>query len=105
MYSSKSLSTFAKCQNHVLFLHAITGCDTTSAFYRRGKITVFKLFEKQNLIECAEVFKNSNSTRQEIITNGIRCLLSMYGAPKKTTCFDKYRYACFVKNTKSKKTC
>lgn len=61
------------------------------------------MFEKQDLIQCAEVFKKSNSTQQEVITNGIRFLLSMYGAPKKTTCLDKHRYACFVKNTKNKK--
>ena len=30
MYSSKSLSAYPKCQNHILFLHAIIGCDTTS---------------------------------------------------------------------------
>lgn len=41
IYSSKSLSAFAKCQNHILFLHAITGCDTTSAFFRRGKTIFF----------------------------------------------------------------
>lgn len=103
IYTPKSLlSSFAKSQNHILFLHAITGCDTTSAFYRRGKKTVFKMFEKQNLVECAEVFQNCNSTQHEIITSGIRFLLSMYGA-KKTTCLDKHRYACFVKKTKSKK--
>lgn len=101
-YSSKSLSTFVKCQNHVLFLHAITGFDTTSAFYRRGKTAVFKMFEKQDLVQCAEVFKNSNSTQQEVITNGIRFLLSMYGAPKKTTCLDKHRYACSLKIPKIK---
>lgn len=61
------------------------------------------MFEKQDLIQCAEVFKKSNSTQQEVITNGIRFLLSMYRAPKKTTCLDKHRYASFVKNTKNKK--
>ena len=47
---------------NVLFLHAITGCDTTSAFYRRGKTAVFKMFEKQDLVQCAEDFKKSNLT-------------------------------------------
>ena len=45
IYSSKSLSAYPKCQNHILFLHAITGCDTTSAMFRRGKTSVFKLVE------------------------------------------------------------
>lgn len=47
IYSSKSLSAYPKCQNYILFLHAITGCDTTSAMYRRGKTSVLKLFEKK----------------------------------------------------------
>ncbi|GBM62027.1 hypothetical protein AVEN_220954-1 [Araneus ventricosus] len=29
MYSSQSLTSYPKCQAHILFLHAITGCDTT----------------------------------------------------------------------------
>ncbi|XP_076677413.1 uncharacterized protein LOC143373765 [Andrena cerasifolii] len=103
LYTSKSLSAFATCQNHILFLHAISGCDTTSAFYRRGKKSILKMFEKQDLVDCAEVVKNSDSTPQEVITNGIRFLLSIYGAPKKMTCLDKFRYVCFVKNTRNKK--
>ena len=34
IHSSKSLSAYPKCQNHILFLHPITGCDITSAFFR-----------------------------------------------------------------------
>ena len=46
IYSSKSLSAYPKFQNYILFLHAITGCDTTSAMIRRGKTSVLKLFGK-----------------------------------------------------------
>lgn len=45
IYSSESLSTFPQCQSHVLLLRAITGCDTTSALFKRGKKAVFKMFE------------------------------------------------------------
>uniref|UniRef100_A0A6P7GNU0 Uncharacterized protein LOC114344950 n=1 Tax=Diabrotica virgifera virgifera TaxID=50390 RepID=A0A6P7GNU0_DIAVI len=45
VYSSKRLSAYPKCQNYNLFLHSITGCDTTSAIYRKGKTSVLKLFE------------------------------------------------------------
>ena len=55
MYSSKSLSTYPKCQNHILFLHAITSCDTTSAMFRRSKTSVLKLFEKMDLIDSSSV--------------------------------------------------
>lgn len=41
------------------------------------------MFVKQDLIQCAEVFKNCNSTQHELITNGIRFVFSMCTAPKK----------------------
>ncbi|GBN48104.1 hypothetical protein AVEN_204062-1 [Araneus ventricosus] len=37
MYSSQSLTSYPKCQAHILFLHAITGYDTTSAFFKRDE--------------------------------------------------------------------
>ena len=49
MYSSKSLSAYPKCQNDILFLHAITDSDTTSAMFRRGKASVLKLFENKRI--------------------------------------------------------
>ncbi|KAI4476357.1 hypothetical protein M0804_013672 [Polistes exclamans] len=103
IYSSKSLSAYPKCQNYILFLHAITGCDTSSAMYRKGKTSVFKLFEKNDLTNCAKVFTKINSTPQTINTEGIRFLLAVYRAPKKITCINKYRYLTFVKNTRNKK--
>lgn len=33
IYSSQSLTLYLKCQAHILFLHAITGCDITPEFY------------------------------------------------------------------------
>ncbi|KAI4485934.1 hypothetical protein M0804_006423 [Polistes exclamans] len=71
--------------------------------YRRGKTSVFKLFEKNDLTNCVKVFTKIDSTPQTIITEGIRFLLAVYGAPKKITCINKYRYLTFVKNTRNKK--
>ncbi|GBN53250.1 hypothetical protein AVEN_141561-1 [Araneus ventricosus] len=104
MYSSQSLTSFTKCQAHISFLYAITGCDTTSAFFRRGKTKAFKLFEKRHdLIDCAEVFTNIGSSPDIILINGTRFLLAMYGAPNKIASIDKYRYLSFVKNTSNNK--
>ncbi|PZC75227.1 hypothetical protein B5X24_HaOG206534 [Helicoverpa armigera] len=103
IYSSKSLTAYPKCQNYILFLHAITGCDTSSAMYRRGKTSVFKLFEKEDLTDCAKVFTENDSKPETIIAKGIRFLLAVYGAPKKITCINKYRYLTFVKHTRKNK--
>lgn len=102
MYSSQSLNPYSKCKDHILFLHAITDCDTTSAFYQRGKTKVFKLFEKyHDLVDFAEVFKNTDSSSDIILINGIHFILAMYGAPNKIDSIDRFRYLGFVKNTRS----
>ncbi|GBN93114.1 hypothetical protein AVEN_72877-1 [Araneus ventricosus] len=104
MYSSQSLTSYPKYQAHILFLHAITGCDTTSAFFKRGRTKVFKLFEKRHdLIDCAEVFTNIGSSPDIILTNGSCFLLAMYGTPKKIDSIDKCRYLSFMKNTRNNK--
>ncbi|GBM42367.1 hypothetical protein AVEN_129797-1 [Araneus ventricosus] len=104
MYSSQSLTLYPKCQTHILFLHAITGCDTTSACFKRGKTKVFKLFEKRHdLIDCAEIFTNIGSSPDIILTNETCFLLAMYGTPNKIDFIDKYRYLSFVKNTRNNK--
>ncbi|GBM22600.1 hypothetical protein AVEN_182199-1 [Araneus ventricosus] len=104
MYSSQSLTSYTKCQARISFLHAITGCATTSAFSKRGKTKVFKLFEKRHdLIDCAEVFTNIGSSSDIILTNGTRFLLAMYRTPNKIDSTDKYRYFSFVKNTRNNK--
>ena len=72
--------------------------------FRRGETSILKLFEKRkNLIDCAKVFEEIDSSPQTIITKGIRFLFAVYGAPKKIDCIDKYRYLTFVKNTRNKK--
>ncbi|GBN53156.1 hypothetical protein AVEN_74117-1 [Araneus ventricosus] len=104
MYLSQILSSYTKCQAHISFLHAVTGCDTTSAFFKRVETKVFKLFEKRHdLIDCAEVFTNIGSSSDTILTNGTRYLLAMYGTPNKIDSIHKYRYLSSVKNTRNSK--
>lgn len=41
LYSTRSLTegdVVENCRESILFLHAISGCDTTSAFYGKGKV-------------------------------------------------------------------
>lgn len=46
LYSSKSLEHLPSVQENILLLHAITGCDTVSATFGRGKIKFFNTFPK-----------------------------------------------------------
>ena len=80
------------------------GCDATSAMFRRGKTSILKLFEEKDLIDCDKVFEEIGYSPQTIITKGIRFLLAVYGAPKKTNCFDKYGYLTIVKKNTEQET-
>ena len=105
IYSSQSIIAMPKCQDHILFLHAVTGCDTTSSFFRKGKTKIFKLFEKRpDLVECAEVFSKIDSSPDIIIASGIKFILAIYGASQNINSIDSYRYLSFVKNTRKNKS-
>lgn len=67
VYSSASLDENPKCKQHVLFLHAFTGCDTTSAFHNKGKLKFAAKFEDQkHLQDAAEIFKVPNQDSDSI---------------------------------------
>ena len=101
VYSSASINNFIHCKKHILFLHAITGCDTTSAIFGKGKNRVMKLFEKRpDLHQAAQVFQQENCPPETIYNNGILFLLAIYGAPKTKKSIDNYRYLQSGKSTR-----
>ena len=69
------------CRN-LLFLHATTGCDTTSRIYRVGKATVLK--KSENVLgfkEQANVF-SCHSAVSDVVTAGEKALASLFSDEK-----------------------
>ena len=63
----------------LLFLHAITGCDTTSRLYGVGKATALKKFENAlHFKEQANVF-SCHSAVSDVVTAGEKALVSLFG--------------------------
>ena len=60
------------------FLHAITGCDTTSRMFGISKGAALKKMNGDELKECAEVF-NSNSSKDDIVKAGENAIVMLYG--------------------------
>ena len=84
--------------HNLFFLHAMTGCDTTSALYRQGKKKAFKLLLKRpDLNTCVELFNNPSSSECSVTSAGEEFLLALYGAPRTTSSLNKHRYHCFMK--------
>jgi hypothetical protein len=94
VYSSSCLQrALPDVHSHMLFIHAMSGCDTTSAPYNKGKKKVLTLLEgDRKLRSVVDVFNNCNSSPDDISLAGETFLLALYGAGKGVTSLDEQRY-------------
>ena len=67
--------------SQLLFIHAFTGCDSTSRIFGIGKKTAFKKLVKGQLIikECANCFILPNQTDHIIKDLGNKAMTVMFG--------------------------
>ena len=64
----------------LLFTHAMTGCDTTSCFYGLGKIKAVEIVQSSaEAQQQASVFLLENTTKEQLLINGERFVLELYG--------------------------
>lgn len=104
IYSSKSFDKYPRSKKHILFLQAFSGCDTTSALFKKGKLSIIKMFEKHsNLDQSAQVFQQENCPLETLFENGVRVFLAMHNAPKSERSIDNFRYTQFIKSTRLNK--
>ncbi len=83
-------------KEHLLFLHAFTGCDSTSAIFGKGKVLVVKLFRKsKKLQEVSKTFMNTGSSPDEIGRASTTGFLSLYGSPTGKS-MKKFRYEKYL---------
>ena len=66
--------------DHLLFIHAWTGCDTTSATYGHGKAIVLKkIHVSEEIQRIAHLMYNYSVTLEEVGRAGIRLFLILFG--------------------------
>ena len=62
--------------NHILFLHAIGGCDTTSRLHGLGKGNALKKFrESSRFRELAKVFDLQSASKEGVTAAGEEVLI------------------------------
>ena len=86
--------SLGETSNHLMVLHAITGCDTVSGLYRQGKSKVFNLVHKKKEYDQLHTFSNAESTHQQVQEAGESFLLKLYGAPNGVL-LDEYCYIAY----------
>lgn len=84
----------------MVFLHAFSGCDTTSALFNQGKIKCTNVLRKnRDLNELVQVFKNQNDDPEIIVEAGECFLLALYDySGVKSISLNNYRYTSFTKS-------
>lgn len=70
-----------RVSRHILFLHAVLGCDTTSRLFGLGKgLVPKKITSDPVFLKQAEVFnREEDVTQQDIIEAGEKALVCLYG--------------------------
>ena len=82
----------AEVCNHILFLHSILGCDTTSRRHGQGKANALKKFrEQRQFVELARVFDSQLFLKEDVIAAGEEALIILYNG-KVERSLDSLRY-------------
>src|ERR1700761_7518186 len=98
LFDSKSFKYPQYIRDNILFLHAFSECDTTSSFFRQGKLKFVKtLVRNEELGKVVQVFKNPNAERQEIEEAGILFLVAVYRGKRGDVSLDSLRFELFSK--------
>ena len=81
VYSQASLKCESEIKDNILFLHAFSGADTTSAFFRQGKLKFVSLLKKHvELQDLVAVFQNPHADPEKMVEAGKCFILKLYGS-------------------------
>ena len=84
---------------HILFIHAMLGCDSTSRLYGIGKAAFLKksILDNPLFSNAAETFLQQ-STRDDVVLDGEKAILMVYGGIQENT-LDQLRHTKFHSRT------
>ena len=84
-------------RTYLLAIHAITGCDTDSAIYGRGKRNPFVMVHNKGKDDFLGTFANSASMPNNVEKAGEGFILQLYGASKYAS-LNKYRHIAYKRH-------
>ncbi|KYN50525.1 hypothetical protein ALC57_00165 [Trachymyrmex cornetzi] len=87
--------------NYVALLYIITGCDTTSCFYKKGKNKILKIFKDENEenLQKFDIFYDKKAKHKHIAKTGCEIISSIYSSQKNDEQLNELRYLLFEKST------
>ena len=88
MFSMKEANTSIPVviQKYILFIHAWSGCDTTSATFGHGKLHLMKMLKESPEVQtCAKKISEHESSAKEVGEAGHQLFCILYGGTKQDT--------------------
>ncbi|CAG9818900.1 unnamed protein product [Phaedon cochleariae] len=80
----------------ILFLHVVSGCDTTSNPFGVGKKKVLSIYEKNHFLsDIVSVFKDEDATPRQLSVAGEKFVVALYGGNIDTDTVNDLRYRIF----------
>ena len=90
--------------SHLIFVHAWSGCDTTSATFGQGKASLLKkLKESEVLQDISLLMSDPHATAEQIGKAGIQVFIAMYSGKQRDS-LNGLRHAKFMEMVTSGKT-
>lgn len=88
----------------VLFLLAMSGCDTISSFLEKGKLIVVKFYNKNyKLDKMVTTFNCSNMTQEDIDCTDEKCISALNKTIKVIQSLDEFRFITFNSSVETSK--
>ena len=84
----------------ILFLHAFSGCDTTSRIFIKDKYPVLKLHDDKRFQQVADIFMDPASSKENVVAAGETGMILLYdGRQTKNTSLTQVRKEKFCDRT------
>jgi hypothetical protein len=80
----------------LLGMHAVTGCDTVSYPFNKGKITALSKLQEGDFPELYSVIGEETATHEDLLKTGQKFFAVLYGQPKCTS-MNAARHAIYTK--------
>ena len=88
-------------QQQLLAVHALTGCDTTSALYGHSKVSAFKnIVRSADTKALTDVLITPDAQREDVVAAGIKLLVKVFGGGPSNS-LDSMRYSKYMMKVSS----
>ena len=88
--------------DHLLVTHIISGCDSVSALFKRGKTFAFKSINNADNLSFLDSFKSGSASHKDIHAAGEKFLLKIYSAAANIESLDHLRFVKYKKQVAGK---